>query len=153
MIVEHTVEAHGLLRAIDAYRGAPLTRLALRLIPYIFPRPIEFRTMEWAHLRLYGVAPEWRVPWRRMKMREPHIVPLSRQAVAILRKVQLLTGHGHWVFPQIRNPSRPMSERCITAALRAMGYGSTEMTWHGFRALASTQLHELGWSDEHDQPI
>ena len=137
----------GLLRAIDAYGGDPLTRLALKLIPYIFPRPIEFRTMEWIHLRLHGVAPEWRVPWRRMKMREPHIVPLSRQAVAILREVQLLSGHRRWVFPQIRNPNRPMSQICITTALRVMGYGSAEMTWHGFRALASTQLHELGWNE------
>ena len=136
-----------LLRSIDAYRGEPLTCLALKLMPYIFPRPIEFRTMEWAHVQLHGASPEWRVPWRRMKMREPHIVPLSRQAAEILREVWLLTGKGRWVFPQLRNPDRPMSESCILAALRAMGYASTEMSWHGFRALASTQLHELGWHD------
>lgn len=136
-----------LLRAIEAYRGAPLTRLALKLVPYIFPRPIEFRSMEWAHVQLHGATPEWRVPWRRMKMREPHIVPLSRQATDILSEVRLLTGSGRWVFPQLRNPDRPMSENCITAALRAMGYAGTEMSWHGFRALASTQLHELGWND------
>jgi hypothetical protein len=82
-----------------------------------------------------------------MKMREPHIVPLSRQAAEILREVQRLTGNGRWVFPQLRNPDRPMSECCITAALRAMGYAGTEMSWHGFRSLASTQLHELGWND------
>lgn len=103
--------------------------------------------MEWTHLRIVGVAPEWRVPWRRMKMRQPHIVPLSRQAAAILCEVQLLTGHHRWVFPQKRNPDRPMSENCITVALRSMGYSGTEMTWHGFRALASTQLYELGWND------
>lgn len=136
-----------LLRSIEAYRGEILTRLALKLMPYIFPRPIEFRTMEWAHVQLPGASPEWRVPWRRMKMREPHIVPLSRQAADILREVRLLTGSGRWVFPQLRNPERPMSESCITAALRAMGYAGTEMSWHGFRALASTQLHELGWND------
>ncbi len=141
------VRIGGLLRSIEAYRGDPLTRLALKVIPYIFPRPIEFRTMEWAHLQLHGASPEWRVPWRRMKTREPHIVPLSRQAAEILREARLLTGDGRWVFPQVRNPDRPMSENCITAALRAMGYGSTEMSWHGFRALASTQLHELGWND------
>jgi integrase len=137
----------GLLRSIEAYHGDPLIRLALRLVPYIFPRPIEFRTMEWAHLQLYGTSPEWRVPWRRMKMREPHIVPLSRQAAEILREIHLLTGHGCWVFPQLRNPDRPMSETCITAALRAMGYSGAEMSWHGFRSLASTQLNELGWND------
>jgi integrase len=135
-----------LLRAIEAYRGEPLTRLALRLMPYIFPRPVEFRTMEWAHVQLHGAWPEWRVPWRRMKMRAPHIVPLSRQAGDILREVRLLTGTRRWVFPQLRNPE-PMSGCCITAALRAMGYASAEMSWHGFRALASTQLHELGWND------
>jgi len=136
-----------LLRSIEAYSGEPLTRLALKLMPYIFPRPIEIRTMEWAHLQLHGTSPEWRVPWRRMKMRAPHIVPLSRQATDILREVRLLTGARRWVFPQLRNPERPMSGCCITAALRTMGYAGTEMSWHGFRALASTQLHELGWND------
>ncbi len=82
-----------------------------------------------------------------MKMREPHIVPLSRQAADILREVRPLTGSGRWVFPQMCNPDRPMSESCITAALRAMGYAGTEMSWHGFRALASTQLHQRGWND------
>jgi integrase len=138
----------GLLRAIEGYHGEPLTRLALRLSPYVFPRPIEMRTMEWAHISLDGATPEWRVPWRRMKMRQPHIVPLSRQAVAILREAQRHTGHRQYVFPQLRKPNKPMSENCLTAALRAMGYGGAEMTWHGFRALASTQLNELGWNDK-----
>jgi integrase len=78
--------------------------------------------MEWAHVQLHGASPEWRVPWRRMKMREPQIVPFSRQATEILREVRLLSGNRRWVFPQLRNPDRPMSEGCITAALRAMGY-------------------------------
>jgi len=138
----------GLLRAIENYHGEPITRLALRLIPYIFPRPIEFRTMEWSQINLNGPAPEWRVPWKRMKMREPHIVPLSRQAVEILREIQLHTGDRHFVFPQLRKPHKPMSENWITAALRAMGYSGTQMSWHGFRALASTQLNELGWNDK-----
>ena len=141
------VRIGALLRSMHSYHGDPLVRLALRLVPYIFPRPIEFRTMEWAHLQLYGTWPEWRVPWRRMKMREPHIVPLSRQAAEILREIHLLTGNGRWVFPQLRNPDSPMSENCITAALRAIGYSGTEMSWHGFRSLASTQLNELGWND------
>ena len=118
----------GLLRAIESYRGDPITRLALKLIPYIFPRPIEFRTMEWAHVQLHGASPEWRVPWRRMKMRAPHIVPLSRQAAEVLREVRLHTGGQRWVFPQLRNPERPMSGSCLTAALRAMGYSGTEMS-------------------------
>jgi integrase len=137
-----------LLRAMAGYAGEPLTRLGRNLVPYIFPRPIELRTMEWAHVTLDGPTPEWRVSWRRMKMRNPHIVPLSRQAVAILREVRLFSSHRRWVFPQVRNPDRPMSENCITAALRAIGYSGAEMSWHGFRALASTQLNELGWNDK-----
>ncbi len=141
------VRTGALLRAIEVYPGEPLTRLALKLMPYIFPRPIEFRTMEWAHVQLHGAFPEWRVPWRRMKMRAPHIVPLARQAADILREVRLLTGTRRWVFPQLRHPERSMSGCCITAALRALGFAATEMSWHGFRSLASTQLHELGWND------
>ncbi|MEP7247193.1 MAG: integrase arm-type DNA-binding domain-containing protein [Gammaproteobacteria bacterium] len=137
-----------LLRAMSGYAGEPLTRLAMRLVPYIFPRPIEFRMMEWANVTLDGPNPEWRVPWRRMKMRQPHIVPLSRQAVAILREVHRYSGGGRWVFPQLRHPDRPMSENCITAGLRAIGYSGAEQSWHGFRALASTQLNELGWNDK-----
>jgi integrase len=138
----------GLLRAIENYHGEPITRLALRLIPYIFPRPIEFRTMEWSQINFNGPTPEWRVPWKRMKMREPHVVPLSRQAAEILDEIRLHTGHWHYVFPQLRKPHKPMSENWITAALRAMGYSGTQMSWHGFRALASTQLNELGWNDK-----
>lgn len=137
-----------LLRAIDGYTGEPLTRLALRLVPYIFPRPIELRTMEWTNVTLDGSSPEWRVPWRRMKMRKPHIVPLSRQAVALLREIHTHSGRGRWVFPQLRHPDRPMSENCITAALRALGYSGAEMSWHGFRALANTQLMEIGWHEK-----
>ena len=103
--------------------------------------------MEWAHVNLDVPHPEWRIPWRRMKMREHHIVPLSRQAVDILRQLRCLSANGRWVFPQLRNPQHPMSERCLTAALRAIGYGGQEMSWHGFRALASTQLNELGWNE------
>ncbi|MGH8291004.1 MAG: tyrosine-type recombinase/integrase [Steroidobacteraceae bacterium] len=139
------IQIGGLLRAIEGYHGEPLTRLALRLVPYIFPRPIEFRTMEWSNVSLDGPTPEWRVPWSRMKMREPHVVPLARQAVAILGEIRLHTGHGRYAFPQLRKPHKPMSENCITAALRAMGYSGAEMTWHGFRALASTQLNSTSW--------
>jgi integrase len=142
------IEVGGMLRAFDAYHGQPVTRLALQLLPYLFPRQIEFRTMEWAHLTLDGQTPEWRVPWPRMKMREPHIVPLSRQAVSLLRQIHPLTGYGRYVFPQLRKPHKPMSEMCITAALRAMGYGGEEMSAHGIRALASTLLNELGWNDK-----
>jgi len=75
-----------LLRSIEGYCGEPVTCLALTLIPYLFVRPIEFRTMEWDDVELFGPTPEWRIPWRRMKLRQPHIVPLSRQAAEILRE-------------------------------------------------------------------
>lgn len=137
-----------LLRAIDHYHGNDVTCLALKLAPLIFPRPINFRTMEWSQLQLEGPEPEWRVPWKRMKMRDPHIVPLSRQAVSIIRQLHALTGDGRYVFPNPRSAERPMSENCITVALRAMGFSGEEMSWHGFRAMASTLLNELGWNDK-----
>jgi integrase len=137
-----------LLRASDGYRGDRITQLALKLAPLLFPRPIEFRTMEWEHITLDGPTPEWRVPWRRMKMRDPHIVPLSRQAVQILLDLKRLTGEGRYVFPHPRTDQRPRSENWITAALRSMGFSGEEMSWHGYRALASTQLNELGWNDK-----
>lgn len=138
-----------LLRSIDVYHGDPVTRLALKLAPLIFPRPIELRNMLWSQLTLEGETPEWRVPWRRMKMRDPHIVPLSRQAVSILKELKCITGDEPFVFPNGRRTSRsrPMSENCLTSALRAMGYGGEEMSWHGFRATASTVLNELGWNE------
>jgi hypothetical protein len=120
----------------------------LKVAPLIFPRPINFRTMEWAQLQLDGPEPEWRVPWRRMKMRDPHIIPLSRQSVSILRQLHALTGDGRYVFPNPRSAERPMSENCLTVALRSMGFSGEEMSWHGFRAMASTFLNELGWNDK-----
>lgn len=140
--------AGALLRAIDHYHGHDITRLALRLAPLVFSRPINFRTMEWAQLQLDGPEPEWRVPWRRMKMRDPHIIPLSRQAVSILRQLHTLTGEGRYVFPNPRSAERPMSENCLTVALRSMEFSGEEMSWHGFRAMASTFLNELGWNDK-----
>jgi len=80
-----------------------------------------------------------------MKMREPHVVPLSRQAVEILRDLRPLTGSGPYVFPSIRTSQRPMSENTINGALRRLGYSNDEMTGHGFRAMASTCLNEQGW--------
>ena len=88
----------------------------------------------------------WRIPATRMKMRVEHIVPLSRQAVEVLRELHPLTGAGRYVFPGARTAGRPMSENAVTAALRRMGYGHDEMTGHGFRTLASTLLNEMEWS-------
>ena len=136
----------GLLRAIDAYVGQPTTHVALRLAPLVFVRPRELRSAEWCELDLD--AAEWRIPAERMKMREEHIVPLARQAVAILREVQPLTGDGRYVFPSLRSRQRPMSENTINAALRRMGFDKDTMTGHGFRAMASTRLNEMGWKPD-----
>lgn len=132
----------GLLRAIDGFTGAFTTRCALRLAALAFVRPGELRHAEWTELDF--AAAEWRIPAGKMKMKEQHIVPLSLQAIAILREIQPLTGRGRYVFPSERGGGRPMSENTINAALRRLGYAKNEMTGHGFRSMASTLLHELG---------
>ena len=133
----------GLLRAIDGYQGSCITQCALRLAPLTFVRPGELRKAEWSEIDLE--AAEWRIPAERMKMRAIHIVPLSDQALASLRELHPLTGSGHYVFPGLRTPSRPMSENTVNAALRRLGYAKDEMTGHGFRSMASTLLNEQGW--------
>lgn len=134
-------EIGNLLRAFDDYQGAFVTKCALRLAPLLFVRPGELRQMEWGELNLD--AAEWNIPSEKMKMRHDHLVPLSRQALAILREIQHLTGRGRFVFPSARSDTRPMSENAILAALRRMGYGKDEMTGHGFRAMARTILDEV----------
>lgn len=134
-------EIGGLLRAIDGYSGNMVTRSALRLAPLVFVRPGELRHAEWAHIDL--AAAEWNIPAERMKSRQPHLVPLSRQAVAILAELQPLTGGRQYVFPGGRSPKRPMSDNAINAALRRMGFDSDTMTAHGFRAMARTVLDEV----------
>lgn len=140
-----------LLRAIEGYQGSPVTRAALQLSPLVFQRPGELRAMEWGEVDLD--AAEWRIPAEKMKMRVAHIVPLSSQAVAILRDLQPLTGGGiagkpdapRYVFPGARTRLRPMSNNTVTASLRRIGYTGEQMTAHGFRATARTLLAELGW--------
>lgn len=135
-----------LLRAIDGFQGQPTTLAALRLAPMVFVRPGELRAAEWSEFNLD--ASEWRIPAHRMKMREEHIVPLAKQAVSVLRALHTLTGHFRYVFPSVRTPNRPMSENTVNAALRALGFDKDTMTGHGFRAMASTRLNELGWSPD-----
>jgi integrase len=132
-----------LLRAIDGYVGQPTTVAALKLAPYVFVRPGELRKMEHAELNLD--AAEWRILGERMKKGELHIVPLSTQAVDILRGVQLLTGNGRYVFPSLLSRDRPISDNTLNSALRRLGYSNEEMTGHGFRTMASTLLNEKGW--------
>lgn len=135
-----------LLQAIDSYKGTFIAKYALMLAPLVFVRPGEFRQAEWSEIDLE--AQEWRIPADKMKMKVPHIVPLAKQAVGILKEIQPLTGKGRYVFPSIRTNSRPMSENTVLAALRRMGYTKQEMTGHGFRAMASTVLHEQGWPSD-----
>ena len=133
-----------LLRSIDAYRGEPITRAALRLAPLLFVRPGELRRAEWTEFDLDNA--EWRIPAARMKMRDAHFVPLSRQAVEILRDLQPITGRWKFVFRGLRSRTQPMSENTINGALRRLGYTNQEMTGHGFRSMASTLLNEQGWN-------
>jgi integrase len=137
-----------LMRACDSYRGSFAVKAALAVSALTFVRPGELRHMEWADVDL-GKA-EWRIRAENMKMRRPHVVPLSRQAVGILKLLREATGHGRYAFPSYRTPGgdRPMSETAVNAALRRLGYGKEEMTAHGFRAMASTSLYENGWPQD-----
>lgn len=134
-------QAGELLRAIDGYKGSFVTRCALRLAPLLFVRPGELRHAEWTEIDLDESV--WNIPASKMKMKEPHLVPLSKQAVEILREIQPLTGTSRYVFPSARSNARPMSSNAILCALRRMGYTKDEMTGHGFRAMARTILDEV----------
>jgi integrase len=136
-------EVAQLLRALHGYRGHPVVEAALKLAPLVFVRPGELRAAEWVEIDLE--AAEWRIAAHRMKMRQQHLVPLADQAVAILRDIKPLTGRGRFVLPSPRSTDRPLSDNAITAALRRMGYTGEQMSWHGFRATASTLLNETGY--------
>lgn len=132
-------EVGGLLRAIDGFRGTFVVKSALLLAPLLFVRPGELRQAEWASFDLDKSA------WRYFinKTKTEHLVPLSSQAVAVLKELHTLTGHGRFVFPGARGNARPMSEAAVNAALRRMGFDTkTEISGHGFRAMARTILHE-----------
>jgi integrase len=131
-----------LLRAIDGYEGQPITKLAMQLAPHVFVRPGELRHAEWSEFDLDGAL--WTIPAGKTKMRKDHLVPLSRQTIAILEDLHALTGPDGYVFPSIRSRKRPMSDNTINAGLRRLGYSTDEMTAHGFRAMASTLLNESG---------
>ena len=135
-----------LMRAIDGYQGNLITRCALRMAPLTFVRPGELRHAEWEEVNIDEAV--WKIPAKKMKMRSVHIVPFSEQAVAVLEEIKPLTGNGKYVFPSLRSGGRPMSDNTILAALRRMGYAKEEMTGHGFRGMASTVLHEQGWSSD-----
>jgi integrase len=133
-----------LLHTLWGYQGTFVVRSALRLAPYTFVRPGELRKAEWRELDLDGAL--WKIPGPRMKGRVEHLVPLSRQAVEVLRELQPLTGSGRLVFPSVRSAERAMSDNTVLAALRRLGVDKSEMVGHGFRAAASTLLNEQGWN-------
>ena len=134
-----------LLRKMKVYDGTPHTRQALQLIALTFVRTSELIEAVWSEFDLD--AAEWRIPEQRMKMRTAHVVPLSTQAVDALRCLEEVRGRSNFVFPGDRDPAKPMSNNTILKALERMGY-KHRMTGHGFRGLASTLLHELGWPHE-----
>ena len=129
------------LQKLEAYDGEQ-TKLAMKFLMLTFVRTGELRGALWSEINMDKA--EWRIPASKMKMKEQHIVPLSAQAIAMLREVQPFTGRGRYVFPSERGDGRPMSENTVNGALRRLGYAKDEMTGHGFRSMASTLLHELG---------
>ena len=132
-----------LLRKIEAYQGGPYTRLAMQLMALTFVRTSELIAARWAEFDLQ--AAEWRIPPERMKMKTPHIVPLSPQAVEVLKVLHTLSGGRELLFPGERDHAKPMSNNTILKALERMGYKG-RMTGHGFRGMASTILHEQGYA-------
>ena len=141
------VKAGELLRAIDGYTGQPMTKAALALSALLFQRPGNIRQMQWAWIDFDKAM--LTIPSQDMKRRlhqkingRPHLVPLAPQALAYLKELQPLTGHGRYVFPSLRTGERPMSDNTVNAALRRMGFASEEMSAHGFRAMARTLMIE-----------
>ncbi|WP_408640577.1 tyrosine-type recombinase/integrase [Allosphingosinicella deserti] len=135
-------EVGELMEAIDAFDGYRVTHAALRLAPHLFVRPGELRHAEWAEFDFKERV--WAIPAEKMKMRRPHFVPLSRQALAILDDVRPVTAGQRYVFPCQGKRDRPMCENTLNLALQRLGYGGGRMTAHGFRAMASTLLNESG---------
>jgi integrase len=135
-----------LLRHIDAYKGAAMTRMAMKLMAMTFVRTTELIGARWEEFDMDGAR--WDIPAERMKMKTPHIVPLSTQAVNLLKTLQLITGHSVMLFPGERDHDKCMSNNTILKALERMGYKG-RMTGHGFRGVASTLLHEMGFDHAH----
>ena len=130
-----------LLVAMDTYHGTPTVKTALALSPLLLCRPGELRHMEWTEINWDDK--QWELSAEKMKMKQPHIIPLSKQALALLQNLQLLTGQGKYVFPNPRGASRPLSENGVRVAIRTMGYDNEAMTPHGFRAMGRKILDEV----------
>jgi integrase len=135
-----------LLRKIEGYAGTPYTRIAMKLLAYLFVRTSELIEAKWEEFDLGAAL--WRIPASRMKKGTEHLVPLAPQAVEILRSLYEIRGQSGWLFHNERDHSKAMSNGAILGALRRMGYAG-RMTGHGFRSVASTALHEMGLSHAH----
>lgn len=138
-IIEPT-KIGALLRAIEGYEGQPAVEYALKIAPHVFVRPGELRNAEWDEFDAEEAV--WTIPASKMKMGREHKVPLSKQVLDLLERLYAVTGNSRYLFPSVRSNDRPISENTVNAALRRLGYDKTEMTGHGFRALASTLLNE-----------
>lgn len=137
-----------LLRNIDEYKGSEVVRLALKLAPYLFVRPGELRHAEWIEFSFFDskdAAEEWSIPAGKMKAKRQHVVPLSHQVIQILEELKKITGDSKYLFPAANSRTRCLSDTALLMALRRMGYSKEEMTAHGFRAMASTNLEQLGY--------
>lgn len=132
----------GLLRAVDSHEGQPAVRIALKLLPHMFPRPGELRMAEWKEFDLETAI--WTIPAEKTKMRRPHKVPLTNQVLAMIAELAPITGGGNFLFPSIRSADRSITDNTLNAALRRLGFGKDEVSAHGFRATASTLLNEMG---------
>jgi integrase len=139
-------ELPGLLRQIEVYQGTHVTRLAIKMMALTFVRTSELIGSQWSEFDFEHKR--WDIPAERMKMRTPHIVPLSDQSIEVLQSLHTITGSSKWLFPGDRNQAKPMSNNTILKALERMGYKG-RMTGHGFRGIASTMLHEQGYNHEH----
>ena len=140
-------ELGALLRAIRGFQGQPTTRIALQLLIIFATRPGELRLAKWTEFDWEKRV--WNIPADRMKMRKPHKVPLTDQAILILNELRELTGYCEYLFPSIRSPQRPISENTLNAALRNMGYDKSQVSAHGFRATFSTIANESGrWNPD-----
>jgi integrase len=138
----HAEEVGPLLRAIDSYGGHAPTVFALQLAPHVFVRPGELRQAEWNEIDFESAV--WTIPDHKMKMGKAHRVPLSRQAIAILKSAHMVSGGKRYVFPSVSSTKRPISENTLNGALRRMGFDKSQMSAHGFRAMASSLLNESG---------
>jgi integrase len=146
--ITEPAEIGKLLRNIDEYKGSAVVRLALQLAPLFFVRPGELRHAEWSEFTDFdNDEPNrvWIIPEGKMKAKRKHVVPLSRQAIWFLAELKEITGAGKYLFPSPHSAARCLSDNAILSALRRMGYTSEEMTGHGFRAMASTNLEQLGY--------